>query len=262
MTRSERVAICKNCKKRTFSPKHGAICGLTNSIADFESHCSNFVLDENIYLDELKKKEQELYHPKNFRKKDRYMGSRFLDKRLVNFNPDKKEIVIEKNRTHIFTFYGVTTTASTIIYIYTENYDFIEMLKNPVNLIIWLSMLIYPLIKYILPYPKYTLNSTGIISSKKETIKWDDISAITLTDIDDDRDDDRSSFYIKRYFLRLKNGDVKKLNLINYTISDESYGISVSVINILSKDKQDIIESVIASYYGRFRINNYESTKN
>lgn len=42
MTRAEQVKICGVCTNRSFNPKYGIICGLTNSVATFTSTCSDY----------------------------------------------------------------------------------------------------------------------------------------------------------------------------------------------------------------------------
>jgi hypothetical protein len=46
MTREQHLEFCKVCLNRTFDPKQGLICNLTNKIADFENNCENFNEDE------------------------------------------------------------------------------------------------------------------------------------------------------------------------------------------------------------------------
>lgn len=48
MTRKEHLEFCKRCTKRSFDPKLGVTCSLTNEIADFEDECANFQLDETV----------------------------------------------------------------------------------------------------------------------------------------------------------------------------------------------------------------------
>ena len=45
MTREEQVAYCLNCKLRSFDPKKGVLCSLTNDYADFEDICDSFKVD-------------------------------------------------------------------------------------------------------------------------------------------------------------------------------------------------------------------------
>ena len=45
MTREEQVAYCLNCELRSFDPKKGVLCSLTNDYADFEDFCDSFKLD-------------------------------------------------------------------------------------------------------------------------------------------------------------------------------------------------------------------------
>ncbi len=45
MTREEQVSYCLNCELRSFNPKKGVLCSLTNEYADFEDFCDSFKLD-------------------------------------------------------------------------------------------------------------------------------------------------------------------------------------------------------------------------
>jgi hypothetical protein len=40
------MKFCTVCKNRTFSPKYGIICGLTNDLPTFESSCETYVEDK------------------------------------------------------------------------------------------------------------------------------------------------------------------------------------------------------------------------
>ena len=48
MTRNEHLAFCKKCTNRSFDPKKGITCKITNDIADFEDSCKDFSLDETV----------------------------------------------------------------------------------------------------------------------------------------------------------------------------------------------------------------------
>lgn len=59
MDRSDQLKFCKICLNRTFSPKKGVICKLTNSKANFIGSCSD-------YLEDTKSKNT-LEHKENFK---------------------------------------------------------------------------------------------------------------------------------------------------------------------------------------------------
>lgn len=44
----ERIALCKQCKNRSFDPAQGIICGLTKAKPTFETACKDFIGDEEI----------------------------------------------------------------------------------------------------------------------------------------------------------------------------------------------------------------------
>ena len=47
MTREDYIKVCATCTKRSFNPKVGIICGLTNAPADFKGTCPDYNEDEN-----------------------------------------------------------------------------------------------------------------------------------------------------------------------------------------------------------------------
>ena len=48
MELAERIALCKQCKNRSFDPSQGIICRLTNEKPTFEVACRHFLRDEAI----------------------------------------------------------------------------------------------------------------------------------------------------------------------------------------------------------------------
>jgi hypothetical protein len=46
MTREEYLKFCSVCKNRSFNPRQGIICSLTNEIAAFKTACPDFIEDE------------------------------------------------------------------------------------------------------------------------------------------------------------------------------------------------------------------------
>jgi antitoxin component YwqK of YwqJK toxin-antitoxin module len=51
MTRNQHLEFCKRCKNREFDTQQGLVCGLTKRIADFETSCPNFSLDDTVKID-------------------------------------------------------------------------------------------------------------------------------------------------------------------------------------------------------------------
>jgi hypothetical protein len=45
MTHEERLKSCLICTNRTFNPRQGVVCSLTNSPANFENQCPDFYID-------------------------------------------------------------------------------------------------------------------------------------------------------------------------------------------------------------------------
>lgn len=50
MRRNEQLKFCKNCKNQKFDLGQGVICGLTNSPADFEVSCNDFIEDYELKI--------------------------------------------------------------------------------------------------------------------------------------------------------------------------------------------------------------------
>jgi hypothetical protein len=46
MDRDDQLKFCSVCKNRTFNPKHGTICGLTNELPTFSGTCKDYLEDE------------------------------------------------------------------------------------------------------------------------------------------------------------------------------------------------------------------------
>jgi hypothetical protein len=47
LTREDYIKVCSVCSNKSFDPKVGIICGLTNEIADFKGNCSDYSEDAN-----------------------------------------------------------------------------------------------------------------------------------------------------------------------------------------------------------------------
>ena len=45
MTHEERLRSCLICTNREFNPRLGITCGLTNTVANFENQCPDFIVD-------------------------------------------------------------------------------------------------------------------------------------------------------------------------------------------------------------------------
>lgn len=250
MTRSEYIKICKTCKNRDFNLNAGIICGLTKSIPDFENYCESYIQDAS-----GDSNEREYYHPKDFKKKDKNIGSRQLQKKLDFFSTNiiSSKLIIEKSRIDKFSYYGILALILTLVYVFLRSSDFQENMQNPINLIVWILLILYPVGRFIFPFPKYILNNQGILFRNGNLIKWVDISAITLTDKIDN--DDNTSFE-QSYFFRLKSGTVKKINLNNYFVSNDSIEIRKNKPYSNSMNNREVIESVIISFYNKFGNNN------
>ena len=46
-TREQQLEFCKVCTNRKFDAQRGLLCGLSNSFADFEENCADFIVDPN-----------------------------------------------------------------------------------------------------------------------------------------------------------------------------------------------------------------------
>ena len=48
MNQEERLYFCKQCDNRSFNPKKGVICSLTDERADFEENCNDYKHDDTV----------------------------------------------------------------------------------------------------------------------------------------------------------------------------------------------------------------------
>lgn len=74
MNREEQLQFCKVCNNQRFDMKQGIICGLTNTIADFEDTCINFDEDEV-----LKEKQEQIIVTNILLNKEASQGKRFAN---------------------------------------------------------------------------------------------------------------------------------------------------------------------------------------
>jgi hypothetical protein len=68
MDRSDQLKFCKICLNRTFSPKKGIICNLTNDIPKFRHTCKDYKKDSVAILQEQNYREEARLrsYPKDF----------------------------------------------------------------------------------------------------------------------------------------------------------------------------------------------------
>jgi hypothetical protein len=64
MEREEHLKFCSVCTNRSFNPKVGITCGLTEQIADFEGNCENYVEDKKEVESNKKSNEEEISETK------------------------------------------------------------------------------------------------------------------------------------------------------------------------------------------------------
>ena len=69
MTRAEYIKVCSVCTNRSFNPKHGIICGLTDKPADFKGNCADYNEDE-----------KEVQHNIVKEKNDKKIGNKAVNK--------------------------------------------------------------------------------------------------------------------------------------------------------------------------------------
>jgi len=72
MTREEQLKFCSVCKNRTFNPKQGIICSITNEIASFAGTCPTYIEDEQEVRIENRKVQSEKHETKRGINKGRY----------------------------------------------------------------------------------------------------------------------------------------------------------------------------------------------
>lgn len=72
MNREAQLKFCGVCKNRTFNPKHGTICGLTNELPTFSGMCKDYLEDEREIRLQTLSKEKEISETKKTLNKGRY----------------------------------------------------------------------------------------------------------------------------------------------------------------------------------------------
>jgi antitoxin component YwqK of YwqJK toxin-antitoxin module len=58
MTREQHLEFCRRCTNRKFDAQQGVICGITNTVADFDPSCENFSLDEAVKIEKIEETQE------------------------------------------------------------------------------------------------------------------------------------------------------------------------------------------------------------
>lgn len=72
MNRDDQLKFCGVCKNKTFNPKHGTICGLTNELPTFSGTCKDYLEDEREVRLQKLSTEKEEFETKKTLNKGRY----------------------------------------------------------------------------------------------------------------------------------------------------------------------------------------------
>ncbi|MCK4662290.1 MAG: hypothetical protein KAT68_05455 [Bacteroidales bacterium] len=248
MTREDQIKFCQVCKNRKFNPQIGLICGLTNEKAQFTDTCESY--DEDSELIKREKERAEV-NPKKWKKSD----DNFIDSyraRLVAdfFEIDHRlnSINLVKKKYDYISVLSVIAYVFTLKYIITNDTKFLNNMKEPINLIFWVAILLYPIIRYFIPFHKYKLDKTGIELKKSSKVKWTDIKSVSLFE----EVDEESSSSKQNIFLRLNSGKIEKLLLRNYSIENAKFYSRILKEKGYKMNEMDMIESLIMSFYNKY----------
>ncbi len=247
---NQRIQFCKNCTKCKFDNKIGIICGLTLKKPDFQYKCDKFEEDtENIQ----KHKERLEYNPKKWKRTD----NKFTEssKSQMKFNlfelePHTRDIEFRKSRYDKISITCISGYIFTMFYVLSGDEKFVENIKDPFNYLFWLVILIYPVIRYFIPFKKYRIDSKGIQVNKELLIKWKDIKSIHNYIQIDNEDNSITTFYLYIVLNTYKN---IRISVDNYVLTD-----SINLRNHLKRagirvDSKELIESVILSFLKKYK---------
>ena len=250
---TERIQFCKNCTKRKFDNKIGIICGLTNKKSKFENECLEFEVDaENIQ----KHKERLEYNPKKWKRSDNKFSE--STKSLMKFDlfelePRVGKIVLRKSRFDKISMACISGYIFAMFYLITGDSKFIENIMDIGNQMIGALILIYPIIRYFLPFKKYELDSQGIQINDKLKVDWTGIKAVNNYVTIDNEDDSISTVYL---YLVLNDYKNIRISLDNYTFEDSLNLKSGLKRNGIKLNSKEILESIILSFHKRYNEKN------
>jgi hypothetical protein len=241
---------CKNCVNRKYNKWTGIICGLTNKIPDFSLSCSDYKADVEFVINE---KERKPYILDNCSSEeiDGYTKSSSAKMKFdfLKIFPNSREIILKKSRYDRLSIYFLLGFIPSFLILVFRNSEVQENLHDPINLILPILALVYPLIRYYLPFPQFRLNKDGISLNMKSSIKWTEIESIRRYDLMDDED---NAIIKTLFFFRLKTQTTLKINITNY-----KWNVGIKLDDTIKTEltnirQEEIIESIIVSFYNEF----------
>jgi len=259
MPKPNPIEYCRVCTKRQFDNAIGIICGITSKKPNFISSCPSYKEDE-AYI--KKNKERLEYNPKKWNRRDKTppevkQAEEYLEaeqsKLHIDFfeiDPKNRDVVIVKNRYDYLSMMGLLAYVYTPYHLITDRSGFIENMQEPLNMIFWLAMLMYPIVRYFMPFASYKLDKIGIELNRNEKLSWDDIASISCHE---EKDDEDNYTFKQDYYIKLTNKQVQKLSLRNYTISNYRYIKQAAKRKGIKLSDREMIESAMLSFHKRYR---------
>ncbi len=260
MEQKGQIKYCKVCKNRKFDNSIGIICRITAKKPTFEYSC-------NLYEEDVeyikKNKERQEYNPKKWKRigtniPESRISSSFLESKesklhldFFDIDPKTGDVLLVKNKFNYFSMLGALAYIFTPYHIYNDKTEFLNNMENPINLGIWLLMILYPIVRYFLPFPTYKLDSKGIEIKNNEMLKWEEV--ISLSCYEDEEEDSEDNHIFRRYFyFKLTNNQVKKLSLTNYTINIKQEIKQAAKRKGIKINDKELLESAILSFHKRY----------
>ncbi len=259
MEHKERIKYCKVCKNRKFNNAIGVICGLTDEKPAFEHSCKLYDEDEE-YI--AKNKERQEYNPKKWKRRDTKVSESTVSEKVLDskesklqldffeIDPKIRDVILVKNKYDYFSMLGLLAYIYTPYHLFNNKAEFINNMEDPINLGFWLLMLLYPIIRYFLPFPKYKLDSKGIEVKNQEKLKWDNILSLSCYE---DEDGEDKHIFRRYFFFKLSNNQIKKLSLTNYTINNKQDIKQAAKRKGIKLNDKELLESAILSFHNKYK---------
>ncbi len=158
-------------------------------------------------------------------------------------------IEFRKRRYDSFSYVGILALLATGYYLIFDSREFLTNMEKPYNLLIWVLMLTYPVIRYFFPFHIYIINSKGITLKNNDFLSWKDILEIEVYDNYDEEKDSDTPIYKLELTIKTKEYETKKINFSNYTIANKE--LLKKIKPFLSKNlkMKDILIKIFMIFY-------------
>lgn len=142
---------------------------------------------------------------------------------------------------------------ATFYYLLFDSDKFLINMNEPINLTLWILIILYPFIRYFFPFHVYQLDSKGITLKKGEYLKWSDIKSLNIYDNYEEVKDDDTPIYKLEINVVTLDEKKRKINFSNYTIDNPE--LKAKLKPLINKDfkMKDALVKIFETFYEKHK---------